>query len=558
MRPAPGLLASFKEVLSRTAVVETKGGASKLARPALKFQRPIHLPQPGSGARHASSAAHPTSWRAAVNSFVESVYAGTFKAVRSSATARPGPYSASRLPPRPSSSSGPFARAAPRPLTSSARARFGPSPRPHAGHSTPRTAHAGLGAARQFSSAGFGVWDNVVLNAPLALRALADQCDGGIDRRKWRKETAGIRRAARTDVKGKGRAPAGWDAMEEKKREFERFFGAAASGAVAEGEIAQPVTLVLAIDPDFDLAVSSASSSTSADPSTFRVLSASALDSFASITSAYSSHAHRLRVVLNRLSAAGLLDPELRASTEVGVAPAGSEHAGRRVWRVVFEDGLVTRSRVERVVRGEEDAPCAAGDAPAWAEKVRSWSRQSAVAAGEGDWWWLLGGGLSPAASPLEASFAPALDTPAFPLSPASVSAPASIILEDDDSSAAFLLDAAHALAVAETFVLPDPSASALSSRSPSSFASVIDDGGDVAEQPGWATWAYDSASTASLLAEESLDPAASAWAESDEGSFWDEGSDEGSVVALGEDEGVRGFLREVEVELGARGGGRW
>ncbi|GAA6058167.1 hypothetical protein JCM3770_007039 [Rhodotorula araucariae] len=558
MRPAPGLLASFKEVLSRTAVIESKGGASKLARPALKFQRPIHLPQPGSTARHASSAAHPTSWRAVVDSFVESIYAGTFKAVRSSASVRPGPYSASRLPPRPSGS---LARgsATSRPLTSAARARFGPSPHPHAGHSAPRTAHVGLGAARKFSSAGFGVWDNVVHNAPLALRALADQCDGGIDRRKWQRETAGIRRARRTNVKGKGRAPAGWDAMEEKKREFQRFFGVAAAGATVEANTAEPVTLVLAIDPDFELAAPS----TSADSSTFRVLSASALDSFASIASAYSAHAHRLRVVLNRLSAAGLLDPEIRASTEVGVAPAGSQQAGRRVWRVVFDDGLVTRSRVERVVRGEEDATRAVDGAsevaPPWAEKVRSWARQSAVAAGEGDWWWLTGGDeLSPTASALQASYAPTLDTPALPLSPASASATASTASEAGSSAAdAFVFDAAHALAVAETFVFPDPSASALSARSPSSFASDAEDD-DIAEQAGWTTWAYDSTPAASV-AEESLDPAADAWADSDAGSFWDEGSDGGSVVALGEDEdGVRGFLREVEVELGARGQARW
>lgn len=591
MRPPPTLLASFKEVrlarpllnfrhptrlrltllciprtqvLSRSAVTQTKGGASKLVRPSLKFQRPIH---PGAGARrHASSAAHPTSWRAAVDSFVESIYAGTFSAIRANAPVRQGPYSSARLAPR----AVPVSRPAGRPLSSAARARFGPSPRPHAGHSTPLTAHVGLGAARTFSSSGFAVFDNVVRNAPLALRALGDQLgDGGIDRRKWRADTAGIRRAARTAVKGKGKAPAGFDALADKKREFARFF--AAAGAVetqadVEQAATEPVTLVLAIDPDFDLAAPSTSTS---DPASFRVLSASALDSFASISSAYSSHAHHLRVIVNRLSAAGLLDPEVRASTEVGIAPAGSEHAGRRVWRIVFHDGFVTRSRVESVVRGDPDADDAAGAAgssaaPAWAEKVREWNRHSAVAAGEGDWWWLLGGETSP--SSLEPSFiaddeAAALDSPAsFPLSPATHSS-ASSAASEDSSNDAFLVDAAHALAIAETFVLPDPS---FSSSAPSSVISE-----DEQVHLPWATWTFDSAvpssqSTVSLLDLDAagdgdgvaLDPAASVWADGSDSSSW--GSEAGSMAVLGADEGVRGFLREVEVELGARGAATW
>ncbi|GAA5853745.1 hypothetical protein JCM9279_000294 [Rhodotorula babjevae] len=588
MRPPPTLLASFKEVLSRTAVLETKGGASKLIRPSLKFQRPVHAA--GATRRHASSsAAHPSSWRAAV----DSIFASTFKAIRTGAVVRPGPYSSSRLATRAAPAA---SRPAGRPLSSAARARFGPSPRPHAGHSTPRTAHVGLGAARQFSSSGFGVWENVVTNAPLALRALADQFgDGGIDRRKWRAETAGIRRAARTAVKGKGKAPVGFDALEDKKLEFARFFGlAAASVKASQQQVAEPVMLVLAVDPDFELAIPSPSTSASAahDPlSSFRVLSRSALDSFATISSAYSTHAHHLRVVVNRLAAAGLLDPDVRASTEVGVVdgPLDSPHAGRRVWRIVFDDALVTRSRVERVVRGEPEygasasAMSASAAAPAWADKVRQWNRQSAVSAGEGDWWWLVGGEAASASLEPSSIFSTGLDDmpmASLSLSPAwHRSAVASSSASEDgsnSSAAAFLIDAAHALAVAETFVLPDPSASS----SPSVLLDEYDDDDDEQHELDhlpWTTWAYDSAadgarsaslSTVSLLDlaassehGDELDPAASVWADDSDleraTSLWG-GSEGGSVVALGEDEGVRGFLRDVEVELGARGAGNW
>ncbi|GAA5896237.1 hypothetical protein JCM8208_001820 [Rhodotorula glutinis] len=587
MRPPPTLLASFKEVLSRTAVLETKGGASKLIRPSLKFQRPVHAA--GATRRHtSSSAAHPSSWRAAV----DSIFASTFKAIRSSAVVRPGPYSSSRLATRAVSAA---SRPAGRPLSSAARARFGPSPRPHAGHSTPHTAHVGLGAARQFSSSGFAVWDNVVHNAPLALRALADQVgDGGIDRRKWRAETASIRRKARTAVKGKGKAPVGFDALEDKKLDFARFFGVAArTDNVHESQQqqqAEPVTLVLAVDPDFDLAVPSPSTSTSAHPdplSSFRVLSPSALDSFATISSAYSTHAHHLRVVVNRLAAAGLLDPDVRAATQVGVVPLeiDSPHAGRRVWRIVFDDALVTRERLERVVRGEPEHGAASASAslgasaaaPAWAEKVRQWNRQSAVSAGEGDWWWLVGGETSASLEPSsvlphgldeDTSMASLSLSPASPRS-AAASTSGSEDGSNQSSGAAFLIDAANALAVAETFVLPDPS-------SASSLLPLEDDDAELDQLP-WTTWTFDSAvcgarsaslSTVSLLDlaassehGDELDPAASVWADDSDvehtASLWD-GSEGGSVVALGEDEGVRGFLRDVEVELGARSAGRW
>ncbi|GAA5948247.1 hypothetical protein JCM3775_000722 [Rhodotorula graminis] len=591
MRPPPTLLASFKEVLSRTAVLQTKGGASKLVRPSLKFQRPVHPPAAATRRHASSSAAHPSSWRAAV----DSIFASTFNTIRTGAVVRPGPYSSSRLATRAAPAA---SRPAGRPLSSAARARFGPSPRPHAGFSTPHTAHVGLGAARQFSSSGFGAWDNLVHNAPLALRALADQFgDGGIDRRKWRADTAGIRRAARTAVKGKGRAPAGFDALEDKKLEFARFFGVAKAAHVDETQhhaAAEPVTLVLAVDPDFDLAVPSPAPSTSTsahDPlSSFRVLSSSALDSFATISSAYSTHAHHLRVVVNRLAAAGLLDPDVRASTQVGVVPLELEspHAGRRVWRIVFDDALVTRDTVERVVRGEAELGAAATSssssssvvAPPWADKVRQWNRQSAVGAGEGDWWWLVGGETRASLEP-SSVLSPGLgDTPmaSLPLSPASPRSTAASTARSDDGSndsssgAAFLIDAAHALAVAETFVLPDPSSA--------SSSLLLDDYHDELDQPPWTTWTFDSAaggarssslSTISLLDVaassddddgDALDPAASVWADESDvelsASQWGSGSEDGSVIALGEDEGVRGFLRDVEVELGARGAGSW
>ncbi|GAA5916170.1 hypothetical protein JCM6882_005405 [Rhodosporidiobolus microsporus] len=578
MRPSPGLLSGLSEALSRATATTAKGGASKLVRPSLKFPRPI-APHPRSSGP--SAAAHPrahsttSTLRTALDSFVKDAYAGVFRSIRSASIPRSGPYSGQRLAPRPSSSS-PFssfargARAPPsRPLGSGAR--FSPSPRPVLSSSP---AHSlGLGSARSFSSAGFGVIDNVVLNAPLALRALGDQLDGGIDQRKWRRVRRELRERNRTDVKGKGKIDP-VQMMKEQKAEFALYFGSAAEKVEQVEEVVEPVTLVLAVDPDFDLPASSSSSSFDAHtaalpyPASERLLTPSLLSSFSSLTRAYETHQHRLRALINRLSLAGLLEPEVGATSGFAV----DEESGRRVWRVEFRDGLVTRSRVERVVKGEEWDGRSEGDSDenaqvGWDAKVRRWNRSTtsaasaAVLAGEGDWWWLSGGFAAP---PSAVSIAEAaLSSPSAPSfsSPSSSSFAASSGLsyapslagdrEDDDLT--FDIDAAHALAVAEAFVLPDPSAASAFSFSPSMVAETEFDPDLEPETEQWDDWSLRS----SVVDEgqesegEDVDPAASAWASQLDFADVDSLSSSGGSFSsgVGYDEGVRTFLGEVDAE---------
>ncbi|GAA5822639.1 hypothetical protein JCM11251_004327 [Rhodosporidiobolus azoricus] len=580
MRPSPGLLAGLSEALSRATATATKGGASKLVRPSLKFQKPIH-PIPRSGP---SAAAHPrahstSSLRVALDSFVKEAYTGIFRSIRSAAIPRPGPYSGQRLAPRPSSSSSPFSSFAGRGVRSSrppgSGARFSPSPRPVLSSSP---AHSvGLGSARTFSSAGFGVIDNVVLNAPLALRALGDQLDGGIDERKWRRVRRELREKNRTDVKGKGKIDP-VRMMKEQKEEFALYFGASPALAAAEEKAVEPVTLVLAVDPDFDLSTSTSSSTSAGDqldlpyPATERLLTPSLLTSFASLTRAYETHQHRLRTLINRLSLAGLLEPEVGATSGFCV----DEASGRRVWKVEFRDGLVTRSRVERVVKGDDYVPASADENDEYAlgidAKVRRWHRSTtsalsaALLAGEGDWWWLTGesSAVSFAAEDhLASPIAPCFSSPSSS-SPALDSIAHSVASTEDY---AFDIDAAHALAVAETFVLPDPSASS----SASSFSEEEEVGSVVSpvlsfsyapstagyedieiepETEQWDDWSLHSSIVEEGEEQEQaqVDPAASVWA-----SQLDLNLEVDSLSSRsssgGYDEGVRTFLGEVEAE---------
>ncbi|KWU41112.1 hypothetical protein RHOSPDRAFT_27849 [Rhodotorula sp. JG-1b] len=559
MRPAPGLVASLREVISRTAATTSRGGASKLVRPAVKVHPPAapHL-APGA-ARHASSTAPPAAWRAAV----EAIYAGTFRAIRSGVKVHPGPYSGSRAAPRPSATS-PFSTFSQASARRAPRTHFGHRPRPVA-VSGPN--HVGLGSARQFSSSGYAVFDNVVANAPLALRALADE---GLDQRKWKRVKRDVAKKDRAALKGKGKAIDSRLLAAEKRADFERFFGVASARSVAapdasplaassstleESLLAQPVTLVLAIDPDFDLSFAAAAHGSvgcgvsQADPSRQRVLSPHLLASFETITHAYSTHAHRLQAIINRLSAAGLLDPEIEATTHVDAISMSDgidfEHVGRRVWKIAFHDRLITRSRVEHVVRGTEPSLDISADetVPPWARKVRSWTGRNSVTVGEGDWWWLVGGESSEAASMEEPLCS--LPTP---------SSSSSITAADSDSACA---DDVVARLVADTFVLPDPPAfapdQAFADRyGVASYApSIGSTGSNDQEQDLWcgvdsrcrSPAASDiSAAGGEVLA--TLDPAASVWAGVEESS-----SDATYSLFSAEEErsGLEHFLEEVE-----------
>ncbi|GAA6045021.1 hypothetical protein NBRC10513_004836 [Rhodotorula toruloides] len=550
MRPSPGLIASAKEVFSRTTVAavsgETRGGASKLVRPALK--RPhgfAHSPSlPHAQVRHASTTSAPGSWRKSVEAFVECVYGGTFKALRSSVHARPGPYTSSRLAAHPRPVNARFTHSSPRPFPP--RTHFGLTPRPAFGHTSARM---GLSSARQFSTGGFGVWDNVVLNVPLALRAAADRADEGIDGRKWKRVKREIRRATRGGEKGVGRMSAGFDARMEKREEFERYFGVqeqVAEEKQEEEKEEKPVTLLLALDPDFDLPLPL---SLSSSPDFERLLSPSLLDSLASLSRAYSTHTHRLRTIVNRLNAAGLLDPSSGAYGSLAVLrPAtdgvDEEHKGRRVWRVEFRDGLVTLSRVKRVVLAlDSPQPSERGEVPHWAEKVQRWTGRNAVEAGEGEWWWIVGGreaaveaeeeDVLASTPPMPRSFlasptSTSTSTPSYPLSSSG----------DED----YAIDAAAALTVAQTFVLPSP-ASLSCSYSSSSLGEAED-----AEDEEAVVWDLSTSLTETEPETNDLiDPAASVWASTDDISPIMSGS--GSTSAGSYEDELRGFLSEVDGE---------
>ncbi|GAA5978258.1 hypothetical protein JCM10908_004289 [Rhodotorula pacifica] len=547
MRPAPGLVASLREVISRTAATTSRGGASKLVRPAVKVHPPAAAPHQ---IRHASTAApSATAWRAAV----EAIYAGTFKAIRSGVKVHHGPYSGPRAAPRPSATS-PFSTFAQASVRRAPRSHFGPRPRPVA---VSGPGHVGLGSARQFSSSGHAVFDNVMANAPLALRALADE---GLDQRKRKRVRREVSKKERAVVKGKGKVMDSRLLTAEKRAEFEHFFGAAAASATAshaasateESTLAEPVTLILAVDPELDLPVNATEcGSSSPAPAPERILSPHLLSSFETITQAYTAHSHRLQAIVNRLSAAGLLDPEIDASTFVGTIRMSDgldfEHVGRRVWKITFHDGLVTRSRVEQVVRVVEMSSLASGatayaneEVPPWARKVRSWTGRNSVTAGEGDWWWLTGGEapVSCAASPHEA------------LSPLPTATPS--LATTSNAS----VDDEAARLVADTFLLPDPPAFAfefdLADHSPtSSPASSVDS--DDLDRDVWAGFTSASpsveasaASVADQAGFETLDPAATAWLEA-----VDESSDvTGDLLSSEDDErsGLERFLEEVEV----------
>ncbi|GAA5877480.1 hypothetical protein JCM16303_003349 [Sporobolomyces ruberrimus] len=376
VRPPPGLVTSAKEVATRAISSTTKGGASKLIRPALKFQRPIR-PQ----ARNASSTA---SAAPPEPSFFRLLYEGVFTSVRSAAIPRAGPYSGQRLAARPPPS--PFRQTQSAGFSSSARprpqsSRFGPTPRPS--FYPTQTSQLGLGAARKFSSSGYAVFENVVHNAPLALRALADQGKDGLDERKWRAIRREIRKNEKTDVKGKG-AIEGQRMKENVKAEFANYFSVPVAAA-------EPLSLFLVLDPEVSFASTTPSSSSHAVASTsefdasYRLLSPSVLSVFEHFTQSYTSHAHRLRSLINGLSAAGLLDDASLLKTDMFLDP----NTNKRIWKVEFLDGFLTRARLESILRGYSEE----NRLMDWKSKVTNWNgTRMRLGKGENEWWWLEGG----------------------------------------------------------------------------------------------------------------------------------------------------------------------
>ncbi|GAA5875489.1 hypothetical protein JCM1840_005986 [Sporobolomyces johnsonii] len=558
MRPPPGLVTSVKEVAARSVTTATKGGASKQIRAALKFQRALHPHSPSKST--ATNRSPRPSFGAALDSFFQSVYSGVFHTVRSSVTPRAGPYTAQRLAARPSPSPA-FRSGFSSSVRPSARpsSRFGPTPRP-VPHPA-QASHLGLGAARSFSSSGFAVFENIVHNAPLGLRALADH-GMGIDERKWRSIKREIRKSERTDVKGKG-AFEGSERLRERQADFAQYFAGVESAAVEEEaeSDAEPVTLYFVVDPELPFASTSSDSSSAAttssvefDPS-YRLLPTSVLTAFTALTQSYTSHAHRLRALINRLSAAGLLDDP--SSLEAGMCV--DVESGKRVWRVVFRDGFVTRSRVESVLRGDDDETGGMyPDGSGWEAKVTSWTSRRA-APGEGQWWWIASGDTAPSSLDLDDVTNPAPST--YLYSPGSSSVETSFSDDDDDDEEE--IAPSHTSTPSQSFVLPDP----IRSSSVSSLDLTPPLSPSLDATSDWDAWDLHS-SSASLSGRpdspfafggpEVDDVDASAWwaAESDEETA--SGSWSGESGEYEEDEdGVKQFLDEIERER-ARLGTTW
>ncbi|GAA5927711.1 hypothetical protein JCM1841_006016 [Sporobolomyces salmonicolor] len=545
MRPPPGLVTSVKEAVARSVTTATKGGASKQYRAAFKFQRPLH-PHAPSNSTATHRPARPSSIGTALDSFVQSVYSGVFHTVRSSVTPRAGPYTAQRLAarpcPAPASRSGfcSSVRLGARPSS-----RFGPTPRPVPHPAQP--SHLGLGAARSFSSSGFAVFENIVHNAPLGLRALADHAMG-IDDRKWRSVKREIRKSERTDVKGKGAFENSRERERERHADFAKYFAGVEPAVEAEAEAgsgAESVTLYLVLDPELPFASTSSSAAASAssaeafEPS-YRLLPTSVVMAFTALTQSYTSHAHRLRALINRLSAAGLLDDP--SSLEAGMCV--DVDSGKRIWRVVFRDGFVTRSRVESVLRSDE----AGGgyDGSGWEAKVTSWNGHRA-APGEGEWWWIAGGDSAPPSLDLDGVTDPAPST--YLYSPVSSVATTSSPFDDDDQDAP-----SRTSTPSQSLVLPDPisSSGSVSSLdltpplSPSLDAPSDWDAWDLHASSGSLSSRPGSPFASGLEAEDG--DARACWAaESDEETASCSWSGESGEYE--EEDGVQQFLEEIERE---------
>lgn len=164
---------------------------------------------------------------------------------------------------------------------------------------------------RNFSSS-HGVFQNVIHNAPLGLRALVDA--DGIDERRWKVARRAIRRSELKSCKGVGLAPNSAQRQVERAAEFRAFFGPIPS---TPAPATSPIILVLPLEPS--LSFPSSLGSSIEDPASYRLLPPHLLSSIATLDAAYTLHANRLRTISNRLTNAGAFDdPEVAVSLEWG------------------------------------------------------------------------------------------------------------------------------------------------------------------------------------------------------------------------------------------------
>jgi len=379
------------------------------------------------------------------------------------------------------------------------------------------------------------VFENVIHNAPLAIRALADQ-GMGIDERKWRKIRREIRKNEKTDVKGKG-AIEGQRMKENIQDEFAQYFSVP---QVAE----DPVSLCLVLDPEIPFASTSSSSPLPAQSidfdASYRLLPPSVLSVFEHFTQSYTSHANRLRSLINRLSSAGLLDDPSALETGMYL----DQNTGKRIWKVTFYDGFLTRGRLEGILR--DDIARKGMNSASWEEKVKNWNNGArSQGRGEGEWWWIAGGTPSTFASSLD------LETLYDPTPSTYLHSPLESTYSPSASGSSTPL---IQFTPSQSLVLPDPSCASVSSLdlSPPLSPSL---------EP--TTWTSFSA-TASEFAFDGPELRDFEAIESWSNGFEDEMTEEeGSTIEWsdaeeGEMNGVKEFLEEVERERKRLGESGW
>jgi len=228
---------------------------------------------------------------------------------------------------------------------------------------------------------------------------------------------------------------------ENIKAEFAEFF-------TVPVQAVEPMSLLLVLDPEIPFASTSSSSpapSSSEFDASFRLLPASVLSVLENFTQSYSSHALRLRSLINRLSAAGLLDDP--SSLEAGMFVDSTN--GKRIWKVIFLDGFLTRGRLESILRGyDREGSIGMMD---WESKVTNWNGSQKLGKGEGQWWWIEGGGTTTTVSSID------LDNLSDPTPSTYLHSPVeSTFFYPTLSSAAS--SASHHLDQSQSLLLPDPS----------------------------------------------------------------------------------------------------
>jgi len=305
-----------------------------------------------------------------------------------------------------------------------------------------------------------------------------------------------------------------------------------------------PVSLCLVLDPEIPFASTSSSSPLPAQSidfdASYRLLPPSVLSVFEHFTQSYTSHANRLRSLINRLSSAGLLDDPSALETGMYL----DQNTGKRIWKVTFYDGFLTRGRLEGILR--DDIARKGMNSASWEEKVKNWNNGArSQGRGEGEWWWIAGGTPSTFASSLD------LETLYDPTPSTYLHSPLESTYSPSASGSSTPL---IQFTPSQSLVLPDPSCASVSSLdlSPPLSPSL---------EP--TTWTSFSA-TASEFAFDGPELRDFEAIESWSNGFEDEMTEEeGSTIEWsdaeeGEMNGVKEFLEEVERERKRLGESGW